>query len=685
MKSCSKPILMGNRLRSCVLSGSLFIVSLLAFAGHAIAQHIVLANPSLEGTSSGVSKVPKGWIKVAGTPDILPGVYNIGNKASDGIHYEGLHSGPAKMEAIGQRLPDSLKAGLMYKMSFDMAYVLKYLYENCYANMAIFGGDTPTDSTELLWMSGTFTHQNWKRYEAIFTPKRSYKYISFWAYPTDPCIKTEVGVALLLDNLSPTIEQIVKTEISSTPSCNNQNTGTAAIKLTGAQQPVTYQWTPGNYTTAAIKNVPAGVYQVTATAANGIVVKEQITVRNSDLTANAKVSTASCYNDDNSRISLTVSGGMPPYRYTLNGHPTDTNVIEHVKPGDYSLIVSDQQVCADTFALQVHPPPPLSGIVTVRNIACEEDTSGMFVVRVQGGVRPYLYRVNGGNWQADSVFRHLRAGAYSYEVKDNNECTISGAARISADPSMTPQVHPAVTPASCGGASNGEIAFHVSGGVPPFEYRIGNGSWQADSVFHNLKQGIYNYEIRGEATCNTSGEVNVPVDPARAPVVNVSVKPASCSEALNGQLIIDVEGGKPPYHFRVNNGAWQTDNTFSQLPPGTYYYEVEDASQCGVSGAVSITSPFQNCLVVMPSAFSPNKDGNNDVFRPKVYDEIHDYHIRIFNRWGSVIYEGNDPTTGWDGVYKGTPQDPQTYVYVAYYMDRDNVRHDLKGTVTLVR
>ena len=63
----------------------------------------------------------------------------------------------------------------------------------------------------------------------------------------------------------------------------------------------------------------------------------------------------------------------------------------------------------------------------------------------------------------------------------------------------------------------------------------------------------------------------------------------------------------------------------------------------------------------------------------------HDYHIRIFNRWGSVIYEGNDPTTGWDGVYKGAPQDPQTYVYVAYYMDRDNVRHDLKGTVTLVR
>jgi gliding motility-associated-like protein len=606
MKFCSKPILMENRLLSRILTGSLVVVFLLVFAGKACAQHIPLSNPSLEGTSSGVSKVPKGWIKVAGTPDILPGVYNIGNQASDGKHYEGLHSGPAKMEAIGQQLPDSLKAGLMYKVSFDMAYVLKYLYENCYANLAIFGGDTPTDSTELLWMSGIFTHQDWKRYEAVFTPSRSYKYISFWAYPTDPCIKTEVGVALLIDNFSPTIQQIVKAETSSTPSCNTENTGTAGIRLTGAAQPVSYQWTPGNYTTASIQNVPAGVYQVTATAANGIVVTEQITVGGSDLTASAKVTTSSCYNDNESQIKLSVSGGMPPYRYTLNGHPADTPVIDHVKPGDYTLIVSDQQVCADTFALKVQPPPPLSVHTAALPLACGADSSGQFTAHAAGGAPPYLYRMNGGTWQADSVFRRLSIGDYQYEVKDDNDCTVSGQAIIQ-------------------------------------------------------------------------------VDPALAPVVNVTVKPASCNEALNGELVVSVERGKPPFVYRINNGEWQTENVFSRLPPGSYHYEVADASQCTVSGTVTLTSPFQNCLVVMPSAFSPNKDGNNDVFRPKVYDDIHDYHIRIYNRWGQVIYEGNDPGTGWDGVYKGAPQDPQTFIYIAYYTDRKNVRHDLKGTVTLVR
>lgn len=602
---CSKPILMRNRLLLSVLTGSLVFFFVLVLAGEAGAQHIVLNNPSLEGTSAGVSKVPKGWIKVAGTPDILPGVYNIGVKASDGKHYEGLHSGPAKMEAIGQKLPDSLKAGLMYKMSFDLAYVLKYLYDNCYGNLAIFGGDTPYDSTEMLWSSGVFTHQNWKRYEAVFTPKRSYKYISFWAYPTDPCIKTEVGVALLIDNFSD-IQQIVKTQTGSTPSCNNDSTGTASIRITGAAAPIRYSWSPGNYNTATINNVPAGTYQVTATAANGIVVKEQVTVQGSDLAADAKVTTSSCYNDNESQIRLSVSGGIPPYRYTLNGHPAADSLIDNVKPGDYTLIVSDQQVCADTFALKVQPPPPLSVRSTAPMLGCEQEGSGQITAHTQGGVPPYSYRISGGEWQADSVFRDLNPGTYQYEVKDRNECTVSGAATIE-------------------------------------------------------------------------------VDLSRAPAVKATVKPTSCSEAINGQLILDVQGGAPPYSYRINNGEWQSGNVFSKLNTGVYRYEVADAGKCKVSGSVTVTSPWQNCLVVMPSAFSPNKDGNNDVFRPKVYDEIHDYHIRIYNRWGSVIYEGNDPGTGWDGVYKGAPQDPQTYVYIATYIDRDNVPHELKGTVTLVR
>lgn len=87
----------------------------------------------------------------------------------------------------------------------------------------------------------------------------------------------------------------------------------------------------------------------------------------------------------------------------------------------------------------------------------------------------------------------------------------------------------------------------------------------------------------------------------------------------------------------------------------------------------------------MPTAFSPNGDGNNDAFRPKVYDNISRYRIRIFNRWGAVIYDGSNWQTGWDDTYKGAPQDQQTYIYICTYVDGQHRPQELKGTVTLVR
>ncbi|GAA0543825.1 hypothetical protein GCM10009415_27440 [Chitinophaga japonensis] len=572
----------------------------------ACAQHIPVENPSLEGTNSGINKVPQGWFKVSGTPDVQPGVFHARQPPSSGLHYMGMHSGPKQVEAIGQALRDSIKGGLMYSMSLDLAYARDYYYSNCYGNLAIFGGNTPGDSAELLWMSTPFTHEQWKRYDVVFTPSKSYKYISLWAYPTAPCSASPVGVAVLLDNISASIRQIVKTEISSTPACANAPTGTATIRITGGQAPYQYVWSPGNYTTASIRNVPAGIYQVTATAANGLVVKEQVEVKASDMAADATVTTSACYDDNKSRISLEVSGGIPPYAYTLNGHPSGSPEFYDVKPGDYTLIVQDQQVCADTFLLKVQPPPPLSAAVHTVPVSCSEDTAGSIILQMQGGTPPYAYQVGGGAWQADSVLRGLKAGFYQYEVKDAHACSISG-------------------------------------------------------------------------------EAEVPVDPSSQPVVNAIIKPNSCSEAIDGQLVLEVRGGAAPYSYRINKGEWQDGPVFNRLKTGVYHYEVKDQQQCSVQGTITITSPWQNCLVVMPTAFSPNGDGNNDVFRPKVYDDISNYHIRIFNRWGAVIYEGNDPRTGWDGVYKGARQDPQTYVYICTYADRDHVPQELKGTVTLVR
>ncbi len=89
--------------------------------------------------------------------------------------------------------------------------------------------------------------------------------------------------------------------------------------------------------------------------------------------------------------------------------------------------------------------------------------------------------------------------------------------------------------------------------------------------------------------------------------------------------------------------------------------------------------------VILPNAFTPNGDGNNDVFRVKGRNFINVQEFKIYNRLGNEIFSTNNINKGWDGTYKGIPQDPGVYFYqirVAYPNGKTQL---LKGDVTLIR
>jgi gliding motility-associated-like protein len=87
----------------------------------------------------------------------------------------------------------------------------------------------------------------------------------------------------------------------------------------------------------------------------------------------------------------------------------------------------------------------------------------------------------------------------------------------------------------------------------------------------------------------------------------------------------------------------------------------------------------------VPSAFSPNNDGMNDVFRT-MNSDLTKYRLLIFNRWGEKVFESEDPADGWDGRFKGFPQDIGVYVYqIEYQTPSSSVSKLLSGNLTLVR
>lgn len=100
----------------------------------------------------------------------------------------------------------------------------------------------------------------------------------------------------------------------------------------------------------------------------------------------------------------------------------------------------------------------------------------------------------------------------------------------------------------------------------------------------------------------------------------------------------------------------------------TYHVAVVDSNGCRNRGSIDIIVVCKDGNIFIPNTFSPNKDGSNDKFYPrgKGLDRIQ--VLRIFNRWGEVVFEKanfpvNDASYGWDGTYKGKEPQPGVYVY----------------------
>lgn len=88
--------------------------------------------------------------------------------------------------------------------------------------------------------------------------------------------------------------------------------------------------------------------------------------------------------------------------------------------------------------------------------------------------------------------------------------------------------------------------------------------------------------------------------------------------------------------------------------------------------------------VFAPNTFTPNGDGMNEIFYVHVYDVTY-YHLQIFDRWGNLFFETEDPTKGWNGTNKGKKCQQDTYIYRIVYDDMNYIRQNVVGHVNLVR
>ncbi len=133
---------------------------------------------------------------------------------------------------------------------------------------------------------------------------------------------------------------------------------------------------------------------------------------------------------------------------------------------------------------------------------------------------------------------------------------------------------------------------------------------------------------------------------------------------------------------------WSTSETTPSIQiktPGVYTLQVVDKNGCKAEDTMQVAT--KNCpnSIFFPNAFTPNKDGRNDAFRPVTSGSFVQYHFTVFNRLGQLVFETNDPKKGWDGAIDGVDQPSSVYIWVCKYQFGGEKEVTRKGSFVLIR
>jgi gliding motility-associated-like protein len=143
---------------------------------------------------------------------------------------------------------------------------------------------------------------------------------------------------------------------------------------------------------------------------------------------------------------------------------------------------------------------------------------------------------------------------------------------------------------------------------------------------------------------------------------------------------------KPRQNY--NSYLW-SDGSRSQSivvnKPGLYWLQVEDGKHC--VGRDTMMVGLKECMngVYVATAFTPNRDGKNDLFKALVFGPIQKYELTVYNRWGQVVFKTSDSKKGWDGKVNGLDVQTDVYIWTCIYQLQGSEPMAEKGTVTLIR
>ncbi len=384
-------------------------------------------------------------------------------------------------------------------------------------------------------------------------------------------------------------------------SCNGASDGKIIARVTGGTAPYIFTWSDGRKDTTSfpvdsLTGLTAGNYWVVVDDADKNSAFSSVTVYEPEVLTIDSQSTSdvTCHGAGDGTITIGVSGGTSPYRYSIDGGVTyaaNGGTFTGLGPGTYVVSVVDAHGCsADGDTLTISEPPPVTVTVTqVTDASCYGAADGRVTLAASDGVAPYLYSIDGGSTFLDNggTFTGLAAGTYSTAARDDHGCVGTGPDVTVGEPPPLTLTLDSVHDVACHGGSDGEVFLHAGNGTAPYTYSLDGGTTFVDNggTFTGLAAGTYAAAARDAGGCTVTG-LTVTVDEPAALTLSGQAADVTCHGAADGTVTLTASGGTPPYSYSIDGGTTFVSNggTFTGLGPGDYDPAVRDAHGCVTAG-----------------------------------------------------------------------------------------------------
>lgn len=369
----------------------------------------------------------------------------------------------------------------------------------------------------------------------------------------------------------------------------------------------------------------------------------------------------------------------------------NTATASNICPGSYSVKVTDLNWHNDTTVYFNIPAPGNSiqnaSVVTAGD-HCNQHDGCITIDKVQGGTPPYKYALNNEPPGADASFKNLAAGGYSITIHDNAGCSLQKQAAI--EPVAAPdKLWLTKKDAYCGLPAGTLTIDSVRKGSAPFSFSINNASFSKQTNY-TIPPGENTIIVKDKFGCtlkesvfiNQSPELKIAINPKDTTVCATQKMTFRATLLSNNTGILYSWNNQPPVMKNTFNTTITSDTKVTLQAIDKYGCMAFDSA---IARAQYCDTLFARC-VMFPSAFSPNRDGLNELFGPHIgHCEIKKYKMVIYNRWGQMIFQTNDVHQRWNGEINGYIQAPGAYVFNCVWEDGLGFAHQVKGTLALIK